>query len=75
MSRIGRKPIPVPDGVKINFKDGLVLVEGGKGKLSWDIPQGIEATVEENNILVERKSDEKNIFFYYKLINISISLI
>lgn len=61
MSRIGRKPIPVPDGVKINFKDGLVLVEGGKGKLSWDIPQGIEATVEENNILVERKSDEKKI--------------
>ena len=40
MSRIGRKPITVPDGVKVNFKDGLVLVEGGKGKLSWDIPQG-----------------------------------
>ncbi len=61
MSRIGRKPIPVPEGVKINFKDGLVLVEGGKGKLSWDIPQGIEAKVEENNILIERENDEKQL--------------
>ncbi|MEM7007580.1 MAG: 50S ribosomal protein L6 [Thermodesulfobacteriota bacterium] len=61
MSRIGRKPIPVPDGVKVNFKDGLVLVEGGKGKLSWDIPTGIEAKLEENNVLIERHSDEKKL--------------
>ncbi len=61
MSRIGRKPIPVPDGVKINFNNGLVVVEGGKGKLSWDIPEGINAKVEEDNILVERDSDEKKL--------------
>ena len=61
MSRIGRKPIPVPDGVKINFKGGLAVVEGGKGKLSWDIPQGIEAKIEDDNILVERESDEKRL--------------
>ena len=61
MSRIGRKPIAVPDGVKVNLKDGLVLVEGGKGKLSWDIPQGINAKLEDNNLLVERDSDEKRL--------------
>ncbi len=61
MSRIGRKPIAVPDGVKISFKNGHVDVEGGKGKLAWDIPQGIEAKVEENNIVVERINDEKKI--------------
>lgn len=61
MSRIGRKPIPVPEGVKINFKDGLVLVEGGKGALSWNIPEGIDAKIEENKILIERKSDEKRL--------------
>ena len=61
MSRIGRKPITVPDGVKVNFKDGLVLVEGGKGKLSWDIPQGINAKIEDNTLLVERENDEKRL--------------
>jgi len=61
MSRIGRKPIPVPEGVKINFKEGLVLVEGGKGKLSWNIPEGIDAKIEEDKILIERKSDEKRL--------------
>jgi large subunit ribosomal protein L6 len=61
MSRIGRKPIAVPDGVKINFNNSLVLVEGGKGKLSWTIPPGIDAKIEENNILVERQSDEKKL--------------
>ncbi len=61
MSRIGRKPIPVPDGVKVNFNDGLALVEGGKGKLSWNIPPGIIAKIEEDNILVERDNDEKRL--------------
>ena len=61
MSRIGRKPIPVPEGVKINFNNGLVLVEGGKGKLSWNIPSGIEAKIEEDRIFIERESDEKKL--------------
>jgi len=61
MSRIGRKPISVPDGVKINFKDSLVQVEGGKGKLTWNIPPGIEAKIEEDKILVERQNDEKRL--------------
>ena len=61
MSRIGRKPIAVPDGVKISFKNGHVDVEGGKGKLNWDIPQGIDVKVEENNIMVERANDEKKV--------------
>jgi large subunit ribosomal protein L6 len=61
MSRIGRKPISVPEGVKINFKDGLVLVEGGKGTLSWNIPEGINAKIEEDKIRIERNSDEKRL--------------
>ena len=61
MSRIGRKPITVPGGVKINFKNNLVEVEGGKGKLSWDIPDGISAKLEDEKILIDRKNDEKRI--------------
>lgn len=61
MSRIGRKPIEVPDGVKISFKNGHVKIEGGRGVLTWDIPEGIDAKVEEEKILVERRNDEKKI--------------
>ena len=35
MSRIGRKPVPVPAGVKVAIHDATILVEGPKGKLSF----------------------------------------
>lgn len=41
MSRIGRKPIPVPTGVKIALQGGKVDVQGPKGKLSVAVPHGI----------------------------------
>ena len=46
MSRIGKKPIPVPSGVKLNIGEEL-RVEGPKGNLSVPIPQGIR--LEQNN--------------------------
>ncbi|HUT10668.1 MAG TPA: 50S ribosomal protein L6 [Thermoguttaceae bacterium] len=36
MSRIGKKPVPIPDGVKIQIADRTVTVEGPKGKLQWE---------------------------------------
>jgi large subunit ribosomal protein L6 len=41
MSRIGRKPIPVPSGVKIALQSGKIDVQGPKGKLSVALPHGI----------------------------------
>jgi len=61
MSRIGRKPIKVPSGVKIGLKNSVVEVEGGKGKLSWSIPSGINAKLEEEALIVERDNDEKKV--------------
>jgi large subunit ribosomal protein L6 len=46
MSRVGRKPIPVPQGVKVTIGETL-QVEGPKGKLSVPIPEGI--TIEQDN--------------------------
>ena len=41
MSRIGKKPIELPDKVKVNIAaDGAVVVEGPKGKLEWTLPKG-----------------------------------
>jgi large subunit ribosomal protein L6 len=59
MSRIGRKPISIPTGVKVELKNGLIEVSGPKGKLSKPIPQGIKARIEGNQVRVERTSDEK----------------
>jgi large subunit ribosomal protein L6 len=58
MSRIGKQPIAIPSTVKVEVKGQKVLVEGPKGKLSWDLPRTTSAKVENNTILVSRKSDE-----------------
>jgi len=42
MSRIGRKPIVVPSGVKIALQPGCVEVQGPKGKLAVPLPKGIQ---------------------------------
>jgi large subunit ribosomal protein L6 len=57
MSRIGKKPIPVPSGVKINVGEEL-RVEGPKGKLSVPIPQGIRIEQENGTLLILRESDK-----------------
>ena len=46
MSRIGKKPIPIPSGVKIQVSDGAVEVQGPKGKLRQPLPAGIGFEVE-----------------------------
>lgn len=61
MSRIGRKPIKVPAGVKVSLGGNIVRIEGSKGGLSWDIPEGITAKIEDENVLIDRNSDEKRV--------------
>ena len=59
MSRIGRKPITIPDKVKLELKNGLIEVSGPKGKLSKPLPLGIEVTLDNGEVHVKRDSDEK----------------
>ena len=60
MSRIGRKPIPIPDGVKVNLQDDRVEVEGPKGKLVTPLVNGvrIENNDGELRAVPERESRE-----------------
>ena len=51
MSRIGKKPIPVPKGVQINLRDGLVEVKGPKGQLSQSLPPGVTMALEDGQIV------------------------
>ncbi len=57
MSRVGRKPIPIPQGVKIAIGETLE-VEGPKGKLSVPIPKGITIERENGALTVKRANDK-----------------
>jgi large subunit ribosomal protein L6 len=58
MSRIGRKPIPVPAGVKINATDGKVEVQGPKGKLRVLVPSVIKLEQKDGVLTAVRTSEE-----------------
>jgi large subunit ribosomal protein L6 len=53
LSRLGRKPIQIPQGVKIAISGSDVTVEGKRGKLSWTLPSVISAKVEGEFITLE----------------------
>ena len=62
MSRIGKKLIDLPDKVKLNVSsEGLVNVEGPKGKLTWTLPASIKARIEGNIVHVERGSEARQV--------------
>jgi len=68
MSRIGKKPIPVPAGVKVALEDHTVRVEGPKGKLSQAIPAGLSITMDTNVLTVERNSEQRSVRALHGLI-------
>lgn len=59
MSRVGKKPIPVPDKVEISIAGQDVKVKGPKGELQHSIHPDITIKQEDGNLLVERPSDER----------------
>ena len=58
MSRIGKKPIPGPSGVKVTINGASVVVEG-KAKLSWELPELVKAEVVGNEIIVSRDDESR----------------
>jgi len=59
MSRIGRLPIPIPDGVKVDIEGSLVKVGGSEGCLTHSLPAGIGVELIENKVVVSVKSTHK----------------
>lgn len=59
MSRIGKKPIPMPAGVKYTVSGNTVLVEGPKGKVSALLPSGISLVQKDGTLLAERQNDSQ----------------
>ena len=59
MSRIGKKPIPVPQGVKIEVIGNVVRIQGPKGKLEQPLPEGIKLEQKDGHLHAVRESDDQ----------------
>ena len=61
MSRIGRQPVNIPQGVKVQIDGTTVRAEGPKGKLMQPVPAGLSAKLENNQLLISRSGDDRKI--------------
>jgi len=59
MSRIGKKPIPLPKGVSYAVEGNVVTVKGPKGTVSSHLPAGVELATEDGHLVVKREDDSK----------------
>jgi large subunit ribosomal protein L6 len=57
MSRIGKKPIPLPKGVTFKVEGNVVTVQGPKGRVDTPLPAGIKVQQQESNLLAVREND------------------
>lgn len=61
MSRVGLKSIALPEKVAVTEKDGLVTVEGAKGKLDFQLPAGIGLEQEEGSVSITRVNESRQL--------------
>ena len=59
MSRIGKKPVEIPAGVRVNVSGATISIEGPKGKLDYTFSSRFKIEVKDSKIFVTRPSDEK----------------
>jgi large subunit ribosomal protein L6 len=57
MSRIGKQPIQIPEGVEIDVRPGAVKVKGPKGELSQDMNRDMKIAIDDGTLTVERPTD------------------
>ncbi len=59
MSRVGLKPISLPEKVAVKVEGNTVQVEGPKGKLDFAVPAGISLKAEDGNVIVSRATEQR----------------
>jgi len=62
MSRVGKKPIPIPDGVEVTLKEGIVYAKGPKGGLDQALHPMVDVKIEDSIIQVLPRTDERQAF-------------
>lgn len=59
MSRIGKEPVKLPEGVTLEVKDGAVRAKGKLGELAWSLPDGISCEVKDGVARFSRVGDDR----------------
>jgi large subunit ribosomal protein L6 len=59
MSRVGKKPIPIPNGVTVSVADDLITVKGPKGQLQMDIHPAVKIAIEGSEVLCSRSDESR----------------
>lgn len=67
MSRIGRMPIPIPDGVTVTIKDGTIYVKGPKGELERKLVGNLEVKIEDNTLYFKPLDEQRQTQAYFGL--------
>lgn len=60
MSRIGKKPVTIPEKVKIEYKNRLITVTGEKGSLTWAVNPAVDLAVEDKSIQVTMEKETRS---------------
>lgn len=68
MSRLGKKPITIPEKVKVELKNDVIEVSGKNGKLSQAIPEHLAVKIENGSVLVEMKDESRQANMYQGLL-------
>jgi len=66
MARLGKKPISIPEDVKVKQEQGVIIFEGKAGRLKQEIPSGIEIVIEGNSIILKNLISPDNRKLYKK---------
>ena len=59
MSRIGKTPVPIPEGIKVEIKNNIITVSSNNGELIYKFQDGITIKQEGNELILKRKDDSK----------------
>lgn len=73
MSRIGRKPIPIPSGVDVKVDDKMVLVKGPLGQMEWSLFPGIHARVDNGVVSLTRENDSPKLRAMHGLSRVEVA--
>jgi large subunit ribosomal protein L6 len=73
MSRIGKKPVIIPQGVKISRDKSTVKVQGPKGIMSMEMPHGVEVTISDGTIEVKTSAETRKGKAYHGLVRTLIA--
>jgi large subunit ribosomal protein L6 len=61
MSKIGEKPVVLSNAVNLTIENNKIIVKGPQGEMSFEVPKELNLVKKENNLIIERKNDDKKV--------------